>query len=52
MKRRSALLLMISSQHFVYNREDWLSEYAQMVTSDDMCESEGWFCFVLLLFQY
>lgn len=25
---------------FVYNREDWLSDYAQMVTSDDMCESE------------
>ena len=36
---------------FVYNREDWLSDYAQMVTSDDMCESEGCFCFVLLLFQ-
>ena len=24
---------------YVYNREDWVSEYAQMViTSDDMCE--------------
>lgn len=24
---------------YVYNREDWLSEYAQMMTtSDDMCE--------------
>ena len=36
---------------FVYNREEWLSDYAQMVTSGDMCESEGLFCFVLLLFQ-
>lgn len=35
---------------YVYNREDWLSEYAQMViTSDDMCEGfEGWFCFVFV----
>ena len=35
---------------FVYNREDWLSEYAQMVFSDDVYE-RGWLCFVLLLFQ-